>query len=751
MCGTHSVHNVYSEPSASEVEDDDDNDEVVDDNDENLTLLADTAFAQLKLTEPFPGLPVSTAGLLPLVPRYRGGNISRYLANWQRLTSDANIISVVKYGLTLRTRDKPETNTPHAYGCSESERALLAQEIQKLVEKGIIGRSNMTLPSYYSPVFLRDKPDGSYRFILNLKRFNKQVDKIHFKMESIKNVIRMVTPGCWMASIDLKDAYYSVGVHPDHQRFLKFFSAGEVYRYLTMPNGYRDAPRVFTKIMKPIFGTLRQQGYQSVVYLDDSYLQGLSYRACKVNVMVTVRVLLALGFTVHPIKSVLDPVQVLEFLGFIVNSRLMILALTMKKRRKIKRLCLDLRSRQTASIREVARLVGNLVATEEAVPLAPLHYRRLEREKAHALKEARGNFEAPMRLSETALGHLDWWAGSIDTVFRSLRPLPVTVTIFSDASKRGWGATMGDHHTYGQWLQTEWSESDINVMEITAAKFALLAFQQFIPVATPKPHVFSTHVRLMVDNTTAVAYINHMGGSKSRKCNRVAQEMWTWAEERGLWLSAAHIPGEDNTLADFYSREQNDSKEWAITAPIFESLQQEFGAPEIDLFASRTNCQTRPYVSWRPDPDCFAVDAFSLSWSQKLIYCFPPFSLVGRVIQKIREDKATAILVAPLWPTQSWYPTVLNMLVGYPIVFQATKDNLHLPHKPRMAHPLCDTLRLMAVKVSGVCSQAIEFRRQHRQWSSQHGERPPRSDMRRLLPSGKSFVLERDVIPFIPL
>ena len=59
--------------------------------------------------------------------------------------------------------------------------------------------------------------------MLNLKKLNKQVTKIHFKMESIKNVIRMVTPGYWMASIDLKDAYYSVWIHPDHQRFLKFY------------------------------------------------------------------------------------------------------------------------------------------------------------------------------------------------------------------------------------------------------------------------------------------------------------------------------------------------------------------------------------------------------------------------------------------------------------------------------------------------------------------------------------------------
>ena len=125
--------------------------------------------------------------------------------------------------------------------------------------------------------------------------------------------------------------------------------------------------------------------------------------------------------------------------------------------------------------------------------------------------------------------------------------------------------------------------------------------------------------------------------------------------------------------------------------------------------------------------------------------------MVGKVTQKIREDKATAILVVPLWPTQSWYPTVLSMLIGYPVVFQATINNLHLPHKPKMAHPLGDKLRLMAVKVSGDCSQAIDFRRQHREWSSQHGERTPSAGIRRSLPAGKTIVVERDVIPYTPL
>ena len=58
------------------------------------------------------------------------------------------------------------------------------------------------------------------------------------------------------------------------------------------------------------------------------------------------------------------------------------------------------------------------------------------------------------------------------------------------------------------------------------------------------------HIRIMSDNTTDVAYINHMGGVKSPQCNKVAKEIWTWAERNQNWISAAHIPGIENVIAD---------------------------------------------------------------------------------------------------------------------------------------------------------------------------------------------------------
>ena len=88
----------------------------------------------------------------------------------------------------------------------------------------------------------------------------------------------------------------------------------------------------------------------------------------------------------------------------------------------------------------------------------------------------------------------------------------------------------------------------------------------------------------------------------------------------------------------------------------FKKIVQRFGRPSIDIFASRLNTQLDRYISWLPDPNAEAIDAFTLDWSNHAFYAFTPFCLVARCIQKIKSDEASGILVVPYWPTQAWFP-----------------------------------------------------------------------------------------------
>lgn len=117
-----------------------------------------------------------------------------------------------------------------------------------------------------SPIFVLPKKDGTYRRILNLKGLNEHVEYHHFKMDTYGYAVRLVMPGCYMASVDLKDAYCSVPIAEEHQQFLKFQWKDKVFQYTCLPNWLASAPRMFTKLTKPVCATLRQCRHINMSY-----------------------------------------------------------------------------------------------------------------------------------------------------------------------------------------------------------------------------------------------------------------------------------------------------------------------------------------------------------------------------------------------------------------------------------------------------------------------------------------------------
>ena len=157
---------------------------------------------------------------------------------------------------------------------SDKERLVITSEINTLLEKAAIVKAHHEPGEFISPISVRPKKDGSHRMILNLKNLNTHVEYNHFKMDTLESAIRLMTPGCYMASVDLKEAYYSVPIAKDHQKYLKFEWDHTLYQFTCFPNGLAFCPRKFTKLLKPIYSVLRRQGHIPSPYIDDSYLQG---------------------------------------------------------------------------------------------------------------------------------------------------------------------------------------------------------------------------------------------------------------------------------------------------------------------------------------------------------------------------------------------------------------------------------------------------------------------------------------------
>ena len=211
-----------------------------------------------------------------------------------------------------------------------------------------------------------------------------------------------------MASLDLKDAYYSVKIHEKFQKFLKFKWKDQLYQYTCYPNGLGPCPRKFTKIIKAPLSLLRKEGCFISGYIDDFFLLGKNYESCEQNVYSAIEVFHKLGFVIHPEKSVIIPCQRIIFLGFIINSVDMTVTLTPEKKENLKDLITDVLHSTYNTIRKIACLIGKIVSCFPASIFGPLYYRSIENDKTKALKVSYGDFESKMSLSKMAKEDLKW-------------------------------------------------------------------------------------------------------------------------------------------------------------------------------------------------------------------------------------------------------------------------------------------------------------------------------------------------------
>ena len=154
----------------------------------------------------------------------QAGRLRHCIDNWQKITSDKTILSDV-YGVNLQFKNGQvpcQPRVPPQIRFNEKEQIIIDTEIKNFLERGIIEKAFHCEGEYISNIFIRPKKNGTYRVILNLKPLNEQIEYYHFKMDTFETALKMVTPNCWMQTIDLRDAYYCVPVAEESRIWLRF-------------------------------------------------------------------------------------------------------------------------------------------------------------------------------------------------------------------------------------------------------------------------------------------------------------------------------------------------------------------------------------------------------------------------------------------------------------------------------------------------------------------------------------------------
>jgi hypothetical protein len=130
------------------------------------------------------------------------------------------------------------------------------------------------------------------------------------------------------------------------------------------------------------------------------------------------------------------------------------------------------------------------------------------------------------------------------------------------------------------------------------------------------------------------------------------------------------------------------------------NIERRRGKFDTDLFASEDNKWGTNFVTWGYNPQALACDAFSLTWDMNNVLIFPPFSLIGRVLRKVREDGPRGLLIAPVWRTQPWWTALQKLMVGRPVFYiPVAQGTLVWPGQPDRTFPLQGRMALVAVEV----------------------------------------------------
>ena len=594
---------------------------------------------------------------------------------WRTVTSNSWVLGVLEsgYRLSWAGRKPPLVLLPPLFIKQSSAQAELAldQEVASLIAKRAIEQVQLPSLGFYGRIFVVPKATGGWRPVLDLSPLNRHLERVKFKMETPSSVRQAVQQKDWATSIDLKDAYFHILIHPNDRKWLRFVWKQKAFQFRALPFGLSPAPLIFTRVVREFASLARQKAIRLSCYLDDWLILAQSQARCAAHTRQMLDLAESLGFIPNPEKCDLTPSQSFDYLGMTFDTTSMLVRPTQSRLEKLHTLLLDLRASQTASARLLSSLLGTMESLAPIIPLGRLMKRPLQREFRQRWDQTSQPWDALIQLGPWFLSSTSQWLDSslLASGVPIVDPTP-EVELYTDASCVGWGGHANSLSAAGTWSVQERSWH-INRLELEAVSRSLQTFL---------PHLSGKVVRLFTDNTTVAFYVNKQGGAHSIPLSQAAEALLMWCHRHRISLSARHIPGKLNILADSLSRSHCVLQtEWTINLDCLRPVWEQWFRPMVDLFVTRFNHRLQLYISPVPDPEALAVDALSVNWTNLLGYAFPPLPILNKVIRKAREEGVKMILIAPLWPAQPWFPDLLSLTHFPPLRLSPRPDLLIQP------------------------------------------------------------------------
>ena len=498
-------------------------------------------------------------------------NLYSNLHKWQSIGASNSVLDWIENGVKFPLKEEvPNFEIPNKT-FSAKEESFLISEISNLLLLGCITVTD-NRPNCVSPISCVPKKNGKFRLVTDLRHLNSYSHAPKIKYEDINTVIKVVEPKDYMVTADLENGFFHIPIHKDHQTLLGFKFQSRYYTWSVLPFGHKCSPFYFVKILRPVVIFLRSLGLTLVLYVDDFIL--FAQKDAIVNhreqLLTTLK---ELGWLVNFEKSSLEPEQLKEFIGYLIDN-------TGEKtiikipRNRITRLRKDITrclKKETVSARALARIGGQCVSMYKCVFPAKLQLRNLYR-----LLASKKSWSDTLLLDIGTKDDLNWWKSSLSE-WNGLvvQEHPIDIQLTTDASSIAWGAWIPGQSAQGFWTK-DMSYQSSNYRELSAVWLGLLSLRKFLQDKT---------IQICSDNVTTIAFINHMGGS-CKELDMIARHIHQLAINMNAKIVASYISGTRNWQANQLSR-LNSTYEWRLHPNLFRLIESYWGPHQIDRFASK--------------------------------------------------------------------------------------------------------------------------------------------------------------------
>lgn len=505
------------------------------------------------------------------------------------------------------------------------------------------------------------------RLVQDLRWINGHLPNVKFRMESLhKELGDVVEPDDLLFTTDIAKAYYCLAMHPDAQQYLGWEWKGEFYMPTCLVFGLASAPRIFTKIMRPMMAFFRSLGVRVLGMIDDYMWADKAGAITEVRSAVqTVFPLLGWSFNA---KCEWEPSDEVLMLGMLVNAKLFQvrapdkkIAATTAGIKAILRKQLGPVQRPI-TIKEVQRVTGRLMSMMLALPGVRVFTRSLYQILAMALEgnETRKRTGRPvlytLQLSKESIEELQFWLERMVThngLEINCRENQVQVLLWSDASDVGWGGEAAGvtESIPVQQVQDRMQSAD-NPLPVSGMAYGalpraeiarsstrreLVALLQVASTPRILEQIQNRRIRVIMDSVPALRNLIKGGGPVPELCTAVKE--WTnFCEAHGIRAVYEWVERASNWRADQASKLET-QQHTLMHASYEDSL--------------RKRMKEVPATQWRSRSNHFLFG--------KVPLFLPMFHQVDARVEMIRSQLEEAIIVVPRWPgggTQDWWRRV---------------------------------------------------------------------------------------------